>query len=201
MDNDIRNDWLEAMRSSQDEVVTCYDMVINRMAATPPVHFESPGDLGPGLQPLPAPPEAPPVTATATPAAATAPTGTPANPVAAQGRRPGPSAAMPATPAPDVGSPLGDMSALPAGAGGLGGLGDMGAGSGAGGLGGLASRIVDAMTGLLGSADGLSDPSGPDDSAHDEDPFDDDDASDDDPFHPDDEHHDAEDAQQVRGDS
>ncbi|HEY0226080.1 MAG TPA: hypothetical protein VGC05_06705, partial [Mycobacterium sp.] len=200
VDNDIRNDWLAAMRSSQANVGTSYDMVINRMAATPAIHFESPGDLGPGVPPLPAPPaphasrEASPVTAALTPAAVTVPTGGPANPVAAQGQIPVPSAAMPATPAPEVGSALGDTSAFPAGAGGLGGLGDMGAGSGLGGLGGLANRIVDAMTGLLGSAaDGLSDPSGLDDSDG-EDPVDDDDASDDHPFHPDDDHDDADDA-------
>src|SRR6202012_61499 len=130
-----------------------------RMAAAPTIHFESPGDLGPGVPSLPAPQEAPAGTAALTPAVASVPTESPANPVAVQGQSPATPAAMPAaptampaTPAPDVGSALGDTSAFPAGGGGLGGLGDMGSGSGLGGLGGLASRIVDAMTGLLGSA-------------------------------------------------
>ncbi|WP_077077500.1 hypothetical protein [Mycobacterium numidiamassiliense] len=59
VDNDIRNDWLAVMRSSQANFATSYDMVIDRMAAVPAVHFESPGDLGPGLPPLPASPEVP----------------------------------------------------------------------------------------------------------------------------------------------
>lgn len=219
VDNDIRNDWLAAMRSSQANFATSYDMVIDRMAAVPAVHFESPGDLGPGLPPLPASPEVPAaspevpaVTPAVAPAAASDPTSVPVNPVAGQGSTapaPAPApVAMPAAPAPDVGSALGDTSALPAGAGGLGGLGDMGAGSGLGGLGGLAGRIVDAMTGLLGSAaDGRSDPSGFDDSSDGKDPFDDTTADDDpfhpddDPFHPDDEPDDADDVHEGADDA
>ena len=89
----------------------------------------------------------------------------------------------PVTPtAPDLGSASGDASAIPAGTGGLGGLGDLGGGSGGlGGLGGLASRIVDAMASLLGSAgDQLGDPSTLDDSLDGKDPFDEG-SSDDDP--------------------
>jgi hypothetical protein len=190
VDNDIRNDWLDAMRSSQANFATSYDMVINRMAATPAAFFDSPADLGPGLQPLPSvAPSMPAVTSAVTPAAATVPTRIPANHAAAQGMTTETPATMPETPAPELGSALGDTSALPASAG---GLGDMGAGSGGlGGLGGLASRIVDAMTGLLGSAgDDLGDPSALDDSSDSKDPFGDD-TSDKDPFHPDDEHADA----------
>jgi hypothetical protein len=154
--NDIRDDWLTAMRSSQAGVAASYDMVIDRMAAVPVVHFELPGDLGPDCQPLQ--PVAP---AAAGPLADPAPAVSPTNPPQA----------------PNLGTALGDASAMPAGAG------DLGGGlSGLGGLGGLASRIVDAMGGLLGSAADLG--AG--------DPFDKD-AFDDDPFHPDDEHDDADD--------
>ena len=56
VDNDIRNDWLTAMRSSLAGVVASYDMVVDRMAAAPVVYFELPGDLGPGWQPMRASP-------------------------------------------------------------------------------------------------------------------------------------------------
>jgi hypothetical protein len=74
---------------------------------------------------------------------------------------------------------------MPAGAGDLGG--------GLSGLGGLASRIVDAMGGLLGSAaDQFANPSSLDDTLGGKDPFDKD-AVDEDPFHPDDENDNADD--------
>jgi hypothetical protein len=182
VDNDIRNDWLTAMRSSLAGVEASYDMVTDRMAAAPAAYFEFPGDLGPGRQPLqPAAPSAPAVTAAVAPAAAAPPGVAPAAAVPPAHPAPAPSPTPPA-PATDLGTALGDAAAIPAGAGGLGGLGDLGGGlSGLGGLGGLASRIVDAMGGLLGSADdapGTKDPFGED-------------AFDEDPFHPDDAHHDA----------
>jgi hypothetical protein len=182
VDDDIRNEWLTAMRSSLAGFATSYDMVTDRMAAAPAAYFESPGDLGPGFQPLPAaPPSAPAVPAPIAPAAAFPP----ADPA------PAPPPPTPAV-APNLGTALGDAAAMPTGAGGLGGLGDLGGGlNGLGGLGGLASRIVDAMGGLLGSAaDQLTEPSALDDPLGTKDPFDED-ASDEDPFHPDDEHDDA----------
>jgi hypothetical protein len=203
VDNDIRNDWLGSMRSSLAGFSAAYDMVIDRMAAVPAAFFDSPGNLEPGLPPLqPVPPTVPAVPPITVPAAAPPAASTPsvsAEPVAAQP----PTAPMPADPpvtpastAPDLGPALDDASAIPADAGGLGGLGDMGAGAGGlgglggglGGLGGLASQIVDAMSGLLGSAaDQLGDPSTLDDSLGDKDSLDDDD-----PFHPVDEDGDAE---------
>jgi hypothetical protein len=192
VDNDIRNDWLPAMRSSLAGVAASYDMVTDRMAAAPAAYFESPGDLGTGCQPLqPAPPSAPPVAAAAAPAVAAVP---PAVAPAAAVPQPTPALA----PAQDLGAALGDAAAMPTGAGGpggLGGLGDLGGGlNGLGGLGGLASRIVDAMSGLIGSAaDQLTDPSALDDPSDTEDPFDEDASDDKDPFHPDDEHDDADD--------
>ncbi|MGE2814060.1 hypothetical protein ACQI5H_02765 [Mycobacterium heidelbergense] len=178
VDNDIRTEWVSAMRSSLAGVAASYDMVTDKMAATPIVYFELPGDLAPGWQPVePVPPSAPAAApAVVTPAAAVPPAVTPA----AAAPPAAPAAAVPPTdpaPAPDLGTALGGASGMPSGAGDLGGL------SGLGGLGGLASRIVDAMGGLLGSA---GDALGGDDLF-------DKDAFDEDPFHPDDEHDDSDD--------
>lgn len=194
VDNDIRNDWLMAMRSSLRAFGTAYDMVNDRMAGAPAVYFDMPGDLGPGYQ-LPQPSLAQP-DQTVPPPAATAPAA--ALPTVAPDPAPAPVAAAPAaTPTPpgadlapplsDFGAGLGDAAALPTAGG---GLGDVGGGAGGlGGLSGLAGRIVDALGGLLGSAtDGLGDSSGLDDPVG-KDPFDDDE----DPFKPDDEHDDADD--------
>ena len=56
VDNDIRNEWLTAMRSTQAGVAASYDMVTDRFAAAPAVYFEIPGDLGPGWPTVPAGP-------------------------------------------------------------------------------------------------------------------------------------------------
>lgn len=191
VDNDIRNDWLTAMRSSLAGVAASYDMVTDRMAAAPSACFEYPGDLGPGCQPLQsAPSSEPAVTAAVAPAALMPPAVTPA---AAAPPTFAPAAVTPPAtpaPAPDLGAALGDAAAMPTG------VGDLGGGpSGLGGLGGLASRIVDAMGGLLGSAtDQLTDPSGLDDALGSKDPFDED------PFHPDDEHDDVDDKPDTEAD-
>ncbi len=192
VDNDIRNDWLTTMRSTQAGVATSYDMVTDRMAAASPTYFEIPEDLKPGRAPFqPAPASAPTAAAAVAPAAALpgvtpdpAPAATPVTPAT-------PTTSTPSAPLapPDLGTALGNASAMPAGVGSPGGLGDLGGISGLGGLGGLgglASRIVDAMSGLLGSAaDQLTDPSALDDPSDTEDPFDAD------PFHPDDKRDDA----------
>jgi hypothetical protein len=162
VDNEIRDDWLTTMRSTVEGVDTSYAMVIDRMAAAPAARFEVPGDLGPGYQKLP-----PSATTPAAPVVAAAVPGPPPDPAPAlTTAAPAAPAAIPAPPLPD----LGTASTMPAGD--LGGLG----GSGGGGLGGLASRIVDAMGSLLGSA---TDQEGTDDAFDDEeDPFHADDAGD-----------------------
>jgi hypothetical protein len=166
--NDIRDDWLTAMRSTVAGIAASYDMVIDRMAAAPTAFFEVPGDFGPTG--LPAQPSTAAVAGAVAPAAAVP--DPPAEPSAAPTVP-----TTPAVPVPDLGTVLGDASSMPVGdpGGGLSGLG------GLGGLSGLASRIVDAMSGLLGSAAGqLTGPSALDDFLSAEDP------SDEDPFHPDD---------------
>lgn len=170
VDNEIRDDWLTTMRSTRDGIDTAYDMVTERMAAAPMVRFETPGDLGPGYQPVRgAPPAVAPV-AVVPAAASPSPPPDPAPTAATLAPAP-----VPAAPQPDWGSALGDAGVMPAGdlGGGLGG----GRGGGAGLL-GLAGRIVDAVGGLIGSAG---------DEAGAGDPFDEGDALDEDPFKPDDE--------------
>jgi hypothetical protein len=162
VDNEIRDDWLTTMRSTVEGVDTSYDMVTDRMAAAPAARFEVPGDLGPGCQPLPpsattpAAPVSP--TAVSVPSADPAPapaltTAAPAAPAAAAPAAAAP-AAIPATPLPDLGTAAAMTASDVSG--------------GLGGLGGLASRIVDAMGSLLGSA---ADQFGDEGSFDDEDPF------------------------------
>lgn len=161
VDNDIRNEWLDAMRSTSDGVQTSYAMVIDRAAAAPTARFEFPGDLGASVIPVQlAPPVAAPALRVEDPAATVA------------AAAPAPVVPTPAPPVPaptaDWGTGLGDASGLPAGGlgdlgglgsglgsglggGGFGGLGGSGLGGG-GGLLGLAGRIVDAMGDVLGSA-------------------------------------------------
>jgi hypothetical protein len=160
VDNEIRDDWLTTMRSTAAGVTTSFDMVIDRMAAAPAARFEFPGDLGPGYRPFPPAPSSAPSAPTS--AAAVAPATFPSLPA-----DPAPALApASATPLPDLGTALGDASAMPAG--------DLG--GGLSGLGGLASRIVDAMGSLLGSA--ADSPGSTGDGIDGEDPFHADDAED-----------------------
>jgi hypothetical protein len=143
VDNEIRNDWLTVMRSTVAGVATSFDMVTDRMAAAPPARFEVPGDLGPGYQPFPpAPPSAPTSVAPVAPATFPSLPPYPAPAPTLTTAAPAPAPAVPASPLPDLGTALGGAPAAPAG--------DLG--GGLSGLGGLASRIVDAMGSLLGSA-------------------------------------------------
>lgn len=148
VDNDIRHDWLRAMCSTLAGVTASYDMVSDRLAATPRVCFETAGDLATDWPPsrsgwLAAP-------RTAGPPAAGVADAVPSDPAPAQ------TAVAPATPAAQGAAPAlsglaGDGAAAP-----LGGSGGLG---GAGGLAELAGRIVDAMEGLVGAAAGqFSDP-------------------------------------------
>lgn len=156
VDNDIRDDWLMAMRSASGGVETSYAMVIDKMTAVPTARFEFPGDLGAGNAPVQlAPPVAPAPVPAADPAPILAADPAPTLTAAA----PSPVGAAPDSVAPtNWGAPLGDAMGMPTGdLGGLGGGGGLGNGlGGGGGLLGLAGRIVDAVGGLIGSAgDGL----------------------------------------------
>jgi hypothetical protein len=166
VDNDIRSDWVTAMRSTVASVGASYDVVIHALNSAPEVSFEVPGELGPSWQPVsdePLRPSSP--TQTMPELSLPAETG-PTAPAAASTRLP-PSTATPLTfPAgaledlssvpPELASPLGDVPGLSTGAGNLGGIGGL-----AGNIGGVVGKIVDGIGGLLGSlADGFADPAG-----------------------------------------
>lgn len=197
VDNDIRVDWLTAMRSAAESMEAAYDAAVEALSSAREVCFEIPGELGPRWQPASDEPPDPgpaaatiPVTSTPAPAAPTVPAAASA-PVSAPPPTPSPSPDAvddwPSVPA-DLAAPLSDAGGLSSGAGDLGGLGGL-----AGGIGGVVGQIVNGIGGLLGSlADGFADPSesgGPllDDPLDDDDPFgddavtaDDDDTGDDD---------------------
>lgn len=173
VDNDIRNDWLNLMRSTTASVAAAYDAALDALAVAPDACFAIPGDLGPQAQPLhdePAPPAMPPLPAEpmAAPPADTVPAAMPTS-LPLQNPSPAIPAGMtgdlpPASPLSDLAAPLGDAGGMSTGTGGLGSLGGLG-----GSIGGVVGAIVDGIGGLLGSlADGLADSSASDDP-----PFDD----------------------------
>ena len=148
MDSDIRADWLTAIRSTQARIAASYEMVTDRLASAPVPQFEIPGDLGSGGQSVQLP-----VRREHSVAVAPAPAYSegPPDPVPATTMM---TPVTPAVPAPQTLSGFGaapvDGSAVPAG---LSSLGDIA------GLSGLASRIVEAISDLLGSAaEPLADP-------------------------------------------
>lgn len=154
VDNDIRGDWLTAMRSCRTGVAVAYSDAA--MAVGPPsVAFPIPGELGPRWQPdyyaAPVP------VAAAVPAVAGPPVDAPsiAPAVAA------PAAARPDDPLSDAGLGLGNGWPTDTGVPGDFGLpfgGGMPAGGG-GGLSGLIPRLVDALGGLGSPGnDGFTDP-------------------------------------------
>jgi hypothetical protein len=174
VDNDIRIDWLAAMRATTASVAESYDAAIHALSYPPEACFEVPGDLGPRWQlaaeepirPGPTAPVTPDVplpvypvpTVPATAAAPMLPTEQPAQPLSTDGLDE--SALLP----PDMAAPLGSADGLSTGAGGLGGI--------TGSIGGVVGQIVDSIGGLLGSlAGGLGDNSASGDSLLD-DPFD-----------------------------
>jgi hypothetical protein len=167
VDNDIRIDWLTAMRSTVASVRASYDAIIHALTSTHEVCFDIPGELGPSWRPVPddplgtmsVTPAMPEVTLPAEavstmPAAVTAPV-------------PPTIAAPPALPA----SGLEDLSAVPTElaaplddrTGGSTGTSNLGGGLGglAENIGGVVGKIVDGLGGLLGSlAGGFADPAG-----------------------------------------
>ena len=122
VDNDIRDDWLTAMRLTTAAVEASYDAAIDALSSVREVCFEIPGELGPRWQPVfDEPPglsraanmfetSTPPDIAPTVPAAVSAPAPAPA----------APPAQPPPTPA-DLAAPLGDAAGLSTGAGNLGG--------------------------------------------------------------------------------
>lgn len=148
VDNDVRGEWVGALRSAQDGIVAAYGAAVAAAEPGAGVVFAIPGDLGPVVQPDAAGP------AVSFPVAAMTGSvdGPPAQPAAVAPGPPGQAVGDPALAAPLDGQP-GDLG-LP---GALGLPGDLGlpsaglpggAGGGLGGLaglGGLIPRLVDAF--------------------------------------------------------
>jgi hypothetical protein len=187
VDNDIRTDWLAAMRSAMVAVRDLYDAATAELTAEPDAVFEVPGDLGPSWTPPPRDDEVATVPAAAgvvsSPVAAPPSWGAPAAPSPPQA--PSWPQPMPPPPAPpvDAGSTTPAMAAPPS-APSLGGLPEVG-----GGLSGLGQQLADAFGSLLGSADEVSaDPADIDEPAEEsddvDDPLDDDPEDDEEPVDP-----------------
>ena len=154
VDNDIRADWLAAMRSAMAAVAELYDAATAELMAEPDAVFDVPGEIGPSWTP---PIDDNEVTTGPAAASSVSP------PVVAPpwGAAPAPSP-MPAPPVPPPTPP-------PPSAPSLGGLPDVG-----GGLSGLGQQLADAFGSLLGSADGaLADSAGIDEPVDDVDDVDD----------------------------
>jgi hypothetical protein len=188
VDNDIRADWLNVMRSTAASVSASYDAAIHALTSVPEVCFEVPGDLGPSWQPAFDEPLSPSQAAPAMPPMPLPADPVPTMPAAASAPSPPTAEAPPAVSTdgldngssvpPELATLPGDSGGLSTGAGSLGSLG--------GSIGGVVGKIVDGIGGLLGSlADGFSDPSGSGDPLLDE-PFDADDPLADEAANPDD---------------
>jgi hypothetical protein len=172
VDNEIRTDWLAAMRSAMAAVTDLFDATTAELTAEPDAVFEVPGELGPSWTPPPRD------DAVATvPAAASVVS----SPVAAPPSWTAP-AALSSAPAPPASPPMppplsppvdpgftAPAMAAPPSAPSLGGLPEVG-----GGLSGLGQQLADAFGSLLGSADeSLVDPADIDEPAEDVDDVDD----------------------------
>jgi len=167
VDNDVRVDWLPAMRSGSAAVEAAYDAAIARVRGAPDAEFEVPGGLGPQWT-APVERDGQPVErgggggAVAGPAVGAA-LGAPApvTPAAAVAPSPGPALAPSATPPPSLpGSPLGDLG---------GGTPSLGTGSLGTGLSGFGQQLADLIGGLSGSADDATSELDPPDLTDDED--------------------------------
>jgi hypothetical protein len=169
VDNDIRAEWLTAMRSAMAAVTGLYDAATAELTAEPDAVFEVPGELGPSWTPPPRDDEVATVPAAASPialpAAAPQSWGAPAAvPMPANPSPPMPTPMPPVAPV-DAGSAAPAMAAPPSAPSLGGGLPEIGSG-----LSGFGQQLADAFGGLLGSADdALADTPGIDEPDLDED--------------------------------
>ena len=170
VENDIRADWLTAMRSAMAAVTGLYDAATAELTAEPDAAFEVPGDLGPSWAPPPRDDEV--ATAPAAASSVSSPGAAPPSwsaPAAPSMMPPPMAPPMPPPVAPvDAGATSPAMAAPPS-APSLGGLPGVG-----GGLSGLGQQLADAFGSLLGSADeAVAEPSDIDEPAEDVDDIDD----------------------------
>lgn len=169
VDNDIRVDWLTAMRSARASVAAAYETAAAAVEPGSGFVFPVPDDLGPYYR-IDDP--TPPVWTTALPAGTSAPAGPLADsPVDRSAVAPVPDSAIPHDDPVEPslndppGTPFTDLTDWPAAAGlpgggmpgGFGLPGETGGLSGLSGLGGVIPRIADAIGGSLGTPDGGTD--------------------------------------------
>jgi hypothetical protein len=159
VDNDIRADWLTAMRTASAAVTDSYEAATAELTAESAAVFEVPGDLGPSWTPPPRSDDVSPTPAAVAsspapvasvpaswspPPAATPLTAPPA--MASPPSLPPPLAAQLEPQAPAM-APMGSMPPM-----GGGGTPDIGSG-----LSGFGQQLADTLSGLVGSADGALD--------------------------------------------
>lgn len=165
VDNDIRHDWVTAMRAAIAAINDAFDTATAELSSLPEVAFDVPGDLGPSWTPPPPVEEAPVAQAPRSVESAGPPAASP--PAAALTAAPMASA-PPTAPA---GMPPTAPAAMPPPTGGMGG--GMGMPDVGGGLSGIGQQLADAFGGLLGSTgDALGDLPGADDATDADEPED-----------------------------
>jgi hypothetical protein len=152
--NDIRGDWLDAMRACSASIAAAYDAAVARLRAAPQPIFEVPGALGPVWV---APSEqvaaaaAVPSSVSAVRDAAPSPVGASAGLAPAAAAMPAP-ASGPAPPAPMMAEPLQAAPVPPQAASPLGDMGGGAPGPGGMGLSGLGQQLSDLIGGLVGTS-------------------------------------------------
>ena len=156
VDNDIRSDWLTAMRAAMAAVTDAYDAATAELTAEPVAMFDVPGDLGPSWTPPPRDDDVPTTPAAATSSlapVASAPASWSAPPTAPPPMPAAPPSMPPMAPAPappvEPAAAAPAMAAPPAMPSMGGGMPDIGSG-----LSGFGQQLADTLGGLLGSADG-----------------------------------------------
>lgn len=156
VDNDIRSDWLTAMRAAMAAVTDAYDAATAELTAEPIAMFDVPGDLGPSWTPPPRDDDVPTTPAAATSSlapVASAPASWSAPPTAPPPMPAAPPSMPPMAPAPappvEPAAAAPAMAAPPAMPSMGGGMPDIGSG-----LSGFGQQLADTLGGLLGSADG-----------------------------------------------
>jgi len=165
VDNDIRADWLIAMRGASAAVADSYEAATAELTAESAAVFDVPGDLGPSWTPPPRPDDVPttpaavassPAPVASVPASWSAPPAASPMPAAPPAAAPlPPPAALPTSPPAAPLEPTAPAMAAPPAMPPMGGGGMPDIGSG---LSGFGQQLADTLGGLLGSADdGLED--------------------------------------------
>lgn len=155
VDNDIRADWLTAMRAASAAVADSYEAATAELTAESAAVFDVPGDLGPSWTPRPRSDDVAttpgPATSSPAPVASPAswsspPAATPMTPMPSMPAAPPPAPTPPAAPLEPTAPAMAAPPAMPSMGGG--GMPDIGSG-----LSGFGQQLADTLGGLVGSAD------------------------------------------------